>query len=163
MCTLCCTAVSTGSFFHEYSNSGVCIVFLHYKSARKGRMNYLAGLEEILVGLKPPKIDVVTPLLGQKKKKHRVIFFCSLSMTNKHFVPLVCINIHGFTWKAKESEKGLTYGFLHSINACVSFDYELLSEERLTQSASFTLFGMDGEGWWEIFSRRDGGRSTRML
>lgn len=31
-------------------------------------MNYLAGLEEILMGLKPPKIDVVTPLLGQKKK-----------------------------------------------------------------------------------------------
>lgn len=31
-------------------------------------MNYLAGLEEILVGLKPPKIDVVTPLLGQKRK-----------------------------------------------------------------------------------------------
>lgn len=60
-------------------------------------MNYLAGLEEILVGLKPPKIDVVTPLLGQKKKKHRVIFFCSLSMTNKHFEPLVCINIHGFS------------------------------------------------------------------
>ena len=32
-------------------------------------MNYLAGLEEILVGLKPPKIDLVTLLLGKKKKK----------------------------------------------------------------------------------------------
>ena len=59
-------------------------------------MNYLAGLEEILVGLKPPKIDLVTLLLGKKKKKHRVIF-CSPSMTNKHFVPLVFINMHGFT------------------------------------------------------------------
>lgn len=41
-------------------------------------MNYLARLQEILVGLKPPKIGLVTPLLGKKKKKkkkkHRVIF-----------------------------------------------------------------------------------------
>lgn len=52
--------------FHEYSNSGVCIAFLHYKLVRKGRMNYLAQLQEILVGLKPPKIGLVTPLLGKK-------------------------------------------------------------------------------------------------
>lgn len=70
--TSCCTAVFSGSLSQPFS-----YIFLHYKSARKGTMNYLRRLQEILVGLKSPKIVLVMPLLGEK---HWVIFFCSLSM-----------------------------------------------------------------------------------
>lgn len=62
-------------------------------------MNYLVRLQEILVGLKSPKIGLVTSIAWQKAQSDFLLFQASFLC---FFQFKLHKHIHGFIWKVKK-------------------------------------------------------------